>query len=201
MNAIEIQARSIFLTAVEHAPDEWSAFLDEACGTNLELRARVEHLLQAHQAMGSIHGAGGDALVVTVDDPISERPGTVLGPYKLMEQIGEGGMGLVFVAEQQHPVRRKVALKVIKPGMDSRQVIARFEAERQALALMDLCHRTMGPRPPARHPAAVLGPSRRRRPRRYAGHGGRHRRDQLPKVGRPDAGGATAVPGLRGQDR
>ena len=64
-------------------------------------------------------------------------PGTVIGPYKLMEQIGEGGMGLVFVAEQQQPVRRRVALKIIKPGMDSRQVIARFEAERQALAMMD----------------------------------------------------------------
>src|SRR5262249_54483753 len=66
-----------------------------------------------------------------------EGPGTLVGPYKLMEQIGEGGFGLVFVAEQQRPVRRKVALKVIKPGMDSSQVIARFEAERQALALMD----------------------------------------------------------------
>jgi serine/threonine protein kinase/WD40 repeat protein len=73
----------------------------------------------------------------TLDEPISERPGTIIGPYKLMEQIGEGGFGLVFVAEQQRPVRRKVALKVIKPGMDSRQVIARFDAERQALALMD----------------------------------------------------------------
>src|SRR5258708_25713917 len=69
--------------------------------------------------------------------PIREHPGTVVGPYKLMEQIGEGGMGLVFVAEQQHPVRRKVAVKVIKPGLDTREVIARFEAERQALALMD----------------------------------------------------------------
>ena len=72
-----------------------------------------------------------------ITTPITERPGTVIGPYKLMEQIGEGGMGLVFVAEQQQPVRRKVALKIIKPGMDTRDVIARFEAERQALALMD----------------------------------------------------------------
>src|SRR5207247_4232073 len=76
-------------------------------------------------------------VAATLDEPIAERPGTVIGPYKLMEQIGEGGMGLVFVAEQQHPVRRKVALKVIKPGMDTRQVVARFEAERQALALTD----------------------------------------------------------------
>src|SRR6185369_1967840 len=69
--------------------------------------------------------------------PITEKPGDCLGPYKLMEQIGEGGFGLVFVAEQHQPVRRKVALKVIKPGMDTREVVARFEAERQALALMD----------------------------------------------------------------
>jgi serine/threonine protein kinase len=73
-----------------------------------------------------------------VDEPtVSERPGTVIGPYKLLEQIGEGGFGVVFMAEQQHPIRRKVALKVLKPGMDTRQVVARFEAERQALALMD----------------------------------------------------------------
>ena len=68
---------------------------------------------------------------------IGEQPGTIIGPYKLLEQIGEGGFGVVFMAEQQQPVRRKVALKIIKPGMDTRQVIARFEAERQALALMD----------------------------------------------------------------
>src|SRR5205085_3390885 len=69
--------------------------------------------------------------------PIREGPGMVIGPYKLLEQIGEGGFGLVFMAEQQQPIRRKVALKILKPGMDTRQVIARFEAERQALALMD----------------------------------------------------------------
>ena len=68
---------------------------------------------------------------------VSEQPGTVIGPYKLLQQIGEGGMGTVYMAEQTRPVQRKVALKVIKPGMDTRQVIARFEAERQALALMD----------------------------------------------------------------
>ena len=68
---------------------------------------------------------------------VQEGPGSVIGPYKLLEQIGEGGFGVVYMAEQQQPVRRKVALKVIKPGMDTRQVIARFEAERQALALMD----------------------------------------------------------------
>jgi serine/threonine protein kinase/Flp pilus assembly protein TadD len=130
--------RSIFLAAIEqHPPECWPSFLDEACGDDAELRLSVERLLGAQQQLGSFEEKPKPALVTTVDERLTERPGTVIGPYKLMEQIGEGGMGLVFVAEQQHPVRRKVALKVIKPGMDTRQVIARFEAERQALALMD----------------------------------------------------------------
>src|SRR5262249_29168331 len=79
-------------------------------------------------------------LAPTADEPICERPGAVLGPYKLLEEIGEGGFGVVFLAEQSAPVRRRVALKVLKPGMDSKQVVARFEAERQALALMDHPH-------------------------------------------------------------
>jgi tetratricopeptide (TPR) repeat protein len=137
MTVIETQARSIFLAALERAPDQWPAFLDEACGSDADVRARVDQLLQAHQLMGSIHRGDPALLDVTVDHSIAERPGTVIGPYKLLEQIGEGGMGAVFMAEQTRPVRRKVALKVIKPGLDTRQVIARFEAERQALALMD----------------------------------------------------------------
>ena len=76
-------------------------------------------------------------LALTVDHPVTERPGAAIGPYKLREQVGEGGMGVVFVAEQERPIRRKVAIKIIKPGMDTKEVIARFEAERQALALMD----------------------------------------------------------------
>src|SRR5207248_2005593 len=72
--------------------------------------------------------------------PLTEGPGMVIGPYQLLEQIGEGGFGVVYLAEQQQPLRRKVALKIIKPGMDSKQVIARFEAERQALAMMDHNH-------------------------------------------------------------
>ena len=132
------QAKSIFLAAIEdHPPDRWPAFLEEACGGDVQLRAEVEKLLRARSDLGSFHEAHGTDPVAMIDDPITERPGTVIGPYKLMEQIGEGGMGLVFVAEQQQPVRRKVALKVIKPGMDTRAVVARFEAERQALALMD----------------------------------------------------------------
>src|SRR4051794_38878157 len=130
--------KSIFGRALEiPSPAERAAYLDEACGTDAGLRAEIDGLL-AH--LGRAGAFMGRPLVeeATEDfEPIAERPGTVIGPYKLMEQIGEGGMGLVFVAEQQHPVRRKVALKIIKPGMGSRDVIARFEAERQALALMD----------------------------------------------------------------
>src|SRR5437867_12746722 len=135
MTAIDDEARSIFLAALEQAPDTWPAFLDGACANNAELRSRADQLLRAHQALGSIH-AGTPAPTATIDLP-AEQPGTMIGPYKLVELIGEGGMGAVFLAQQTEPVKRLVALKVIKPGMDSRQVIARFEAERQALALVD----------------------------------------------------------------
>ena len=133
------QAKSIFLAAIEeHAPEQWPGFLDQACAGDVRLRAEVERLLRARSEMGSFHEPPRPAALATVDVPaIAERPGTIIGPYKLLEQIGEGGFGLVFMAEQQQPVRRKVALKILKPGMDTRQVIARFEAERQALALMD----------------------------------------------------------------
>ncbi len=134
LSAIE----SIFVAALERPTLEARAsYLDAAC-PDLEIRRHVERLLDAHPKVGSFLNAAAEAGDRTDDyEPIAERPGTLVGPYKLMEQIGEGGMGLVFVAEQQHPVRRKVALKIIKPGMDTRDVIARFEAERQALALMD----------------------------------------------------------------
>jgi serine/threonine protein kinase len=130
------RAKSLFLAASDLPdPAERAAYLDRECGANAELRGRVEALLRANDAAPLPPAL---APVTTIDErPVRERPGMVIGPYKLMEQIGEGGMGLVFVAEQQHPVRRRVALKVIKPGMDSAQVVARFEVERQALALMD----------------------------------------------------------------
>ena len=135
MHNVNADAKSIFLGALDcDEADELKRFLGQACGSNTLLRMRVEELLRAHRDAGAFLAGHQDA---GHDDSIAERPGTVIGPYKLMEQIGEGGMGLVFVAEQQHPVRRKVAVKVIKPGMDTREVIARFEAERQALALMD----------------------------------------------------------------
>jgi serine/threonine protein kinase/tetratricopeptide (TPR) repeat protein len=130
---------SVFAAALQKpSAQERAAYVDQACSGDPVLRGRVEALLKAHDRAGSFLQEQPARLQGTIDyEPIRERPGTVIGPYKLMEQIGEGGFGLVFVAEQQHPVRRKVALKIIKPGMDSRQVIARFEAERQALALMD----------------------------------------------------------------
>src|SRR5271165_5937674 len=137
MNDAKSDAKAIFLEALDcKSADERRRFLEQACGTDLALHARVEELLRAHQDAGGFLG-GVDRQDATRDQPIAERPGTLIGPYKLLEQIGEGGFGLVFMAEQQHLVRRKVALKVLKPGMDTRQVIARFEAERQALALMD----------------------------------------------------------------
>jgi WD40 repeat protein/serine/threonine protein kinase len=131
----------IFHQALARRPEERAAYLEQACAGDPPLRAAVEALLRANVGASGFLEQPALAPVATVDEqPVREKLGTVIGPYKLMEQIGEGGMGLVFVAEQQQPVRRKVALKVIKPGMDTRQVIARFEAERQALALMDHPH-------------------------------------------------------------
>jgi serine/threonine protein kinase len=129
---------AIFHAALEiDAADQRSAYLDAACENDDQLRRRVEALLRRHaEAEGPLDRPGFNPTATTAD-PVAERPGLVVGPYKLLEQIGEGGMGLVFMAEQTRPVKRRVALKVLKPGMDTRQVVARFEAERQALALMD----------------------------------------------------------------
>jgi WD40 repeat protein/serine/threonine protein kinase/tetratricopeptide (TPR) repeat protein len=147
------RARELFIEAVgKLSPDQWDDFLAAKCRQDIELRQHVGHLLRAHVEAGSFldhppaaglghclaaHENQAGCQIATVDDPFTERPGTVIGPYKLLEQIGEGGFGVVFMAEQVQPVRRKVALKVLKPGMDTRQVVARFEAERQALAIMD----------------------------------------------------------------
>jgi WD40 repeat protein/serine/threonine protein kinase/tetratricopeptide (TPR) repeat protein len=132
-----VSERSIFLAALERTdPHERAAYLDQACGSDRELRQRVEQLLRAHVPDDSFLEKPPPHLTATTDH-VTEGAGTHIGPFRLLEQIGEGGMGLVFVAEQQQPVRRRVALKIIKPGMDSAPVIARFEAERQALALMD----------------------------------------------------------------
>jgi serine/threonine protein kinase len=134
-----VQEQSLFIEALEKTdPAERAAFLDRVCADDPALRRRLERLLQRHAQTGGFLDSPAIGPTATLEGPaVSERLGKVIGPYKLMEQIGEGGMGMVFVAEQQRPVRRKVALKVVKPGMDTRAVIARFEAERQALALMD----------------------------------------------------------------
>src|SRR5881275_426965 len=135
------RANDLFLKAAEMgSPDGRREFLDRECAVDPALRAEVEALLEANDRAGGFLEAPAPAahLVATVEAPaVAERPGTTIGPFKLLEQIGEGGFGVVFMAEQHQPVRRKVALKVVKPGMDTRQVLARFEAEQQALALMD----------------------------------------------------------------
>ena len=132
---------SIFAEVVQrHSPAEQAAFLDGACGGNEQLRARIEALIASHEEAGTFLNEPAAPLAPTIDSQIKESPGTQIGSYKLLQQLGEGGMGVVYMAEQSTPVKRRVALKVIKPGMDSRQVIARFEAERQALALMDHPH-------------------------------------------------------------
>ncbi len=119
------------------APEERAAYLQQACGDDAALRASVEALLRADVGASGFMAWPPPGPDATVDAPTGERPGTVIGPYKLLQEIGEGGMGTVFMAEQTEPVRRKVALKLVRPGMDSRQILARFEAERQALAMMD----------------------------------------------------------------
>ncbi len=138
MNATQDE-EDIFLAALEISkPADRAAYLNDACGEDANLRRRVEALLVRHQESQGLLDAPPPGIDATAHwEVISEKPGAVIGPYKLLEQIGEGGFGVVFLAEQTAPVRRRVALKVIKPGMDTRQVIARFEAERQALAMMD----------------------------------------------------------------
>src|SRR4051812_9481616 len=131
--------RTIFERALDFAAGaEREAYLEDACAGQPEMRAQVDSLLKAHKDVGSfLDGPAFDTQRTGPMDPIAEQPGTIIGPYKLLEQIGEGGFGVVFMAGQERPIRRRVAVKVIKPGMDTRQVIARFEAERQALAIMD----------------------------------------------------------------
>jgi tetratricopeptide (TPR) repeat protein/serine/threonine protein kinase len=145
-----VTERDLFIAALQiEDPAGRAAYLDQACGADVELRRRAEALLTAFARAGSFLQQPAADTPATSDVPPdgptlsaapAAGPGTVLGPYRLIQPIGEGGMGTVFLAEQTRPVQREVALKVIKPGMDSRQVIARFEAERQALALMDHPH-------------------------------------------------------------
>src|SRR4030095_9568527 len=131
--------RDLFLEALEKAaPAERAAFLDGACRENAALRREVEKLLANHREDTFLEAS---ALSPEVEAELArlkpEDAGEMIGPYKLREQIGEGGFGVVWVADQEHPVRRRVGLKIIKMGMDTKEVIARFEQERQALAMMD----------------------------------------------------------------
>jgi serine/threonine protein kinase len=132
------KAKALFVDLVANLPPEqWDARLAELAGGDEQLRRQVNRLLTAHREAGSFLDAPAPVVGTTLDEQPSERSGAIIGPYKLLEQIGEGGMGTVWMAEQTEPIQRRVAVKVIKAGMDSRQVLARFEAERQALALMD----------------------------------------------------------------
>jgi eukaryotic-like serine/threonine-protein kinase len=138
MAGAQADLRAAFCEALDRkTPQARADYLDLACAGKPELRSRLEALLRAHEEASGFLAEPAPSPAGTVAGAIREGPGTIIGAYKLLEQIGEGGFGLVFMAEQQQPVRRKVAVKVLKPGMDTRQVIARFEAERQALALMD----------------------------------------------------------------
>jgi serine/threonine protein kinase len=150
MSQRDTALRTIFTRALEIEDErQRNTYLARACGADAQLRRQIEDLIQANDAAGAfLGGAGGagDAAEPAAPNasasarfvtPITEKPGDQIGPYKLLQPIGEGGCGVVYMAEQEQPVRRTVALKVIKLGMDTKSVIARFEAERQALALMD----------------------------------------------------------------
>ncbi|RYD37637.1 MAG: serine/threonine protein kinase, partial [Verrucomicrobiaceae bacterium] len=144
-NAMKPASResAVFAGALQQATAEArDAYLDGACARDTALRGRIEALLRAAGSAGDFlehppTGLSADAESDPLSGGLCEKPGDTIGRYKLLEQIGEGGCGVVYMAGQEEPVRRRVALKVIKPGMDTRSVIARFEAERQALALMD----------------------------------------------------------------
>src|SRR5262245_39191131 len=121
MNIETDRLREVFLAALKVPSAGRDAYLREACGNDQELRRDVERLLQAHLELGSIAEQAAAPMGPTVAEPSLEIPGTVIGPYKLLEQIGEGGMGTVWMAQQTEPVKRLVALKLIKAGMDSKQ--------------------------------------------------------------------------------
>ncbi len=129
----------MFTEAIQLPADQRAAYLERACAGDVKLRQQVEALLNSHDSIGDFLEESPQKTAKEIRSPISvgEKAGDHIGRYKLLQQIGEGGCGVVYMAEQEEPVRRRVALKIIKPGMDTKNVVARFEAERQALALMD----------------------------------------------------------------
>ena len=125
---------AIFDSALQLPLEQRAEHVRQACGSDDEMRRRVEALLAAHEQAGGFLGepaAPAPKATIVLSFPLTEKPGDKIGRYKLLQQIGEGGCGVVYMAEQEEPVRRRVALKVIKLGMDTKSVIARFEAERQ----------------------------------------------------------------------
>jgi len=137
-----VRLEALFQEAVDRPPDERSAFLDRVCGEDAALRRAVLELLAKHDEGRTLNSPTPPSVVRDLAAPgvparRLEGEGSLVGRYKLLQEIGEGGFGVVYMAEQREPVIRKVALKLVKAGMDSREVLARFEAERQALALMD----------------------------------------------------------------
>jgi serine/threonine protein kinase len=139
MNGSADHKIAVFTEALRFQGHERVAYLDRACGRDVELRRSVEALLEEYDQVGDFleESPNSPRKKENAENAVAEKPGDFIGNYKLLQQIGEGGCGVVFMAEQTQPVHRKVALKVIKPGMDTKSVIARFEAERQAVALMD----------------------------------------------------------------
>ena len=141
MSSPQNREEALFQAAVQLTGAERTAFLNGACLGDDTLRQRLDALLAAHDAPDELSPKGAPAAVATMKLDLADKPdeaiGQKIGRYKLLERVGEGGCGVVYVAEQTEPVRRRVALKVIKLGMDTKQVVARFEAERQALAMMD----------------------------------------------------------------
>ena len=133
-----LQERTLFEEAVQIQSDsERSDFLEDACHDDPELRRRLEVLLEGHFKASDIPGSEPETILTTMGSQISEDIGSTIGPYKLLQKLGEGGFGFVYMADQKQPVKRRVALKIIKLGMDTKQVVGRFEGERQALAMME----------------------------------------------------------------
>jgi serine/threonine protein kinase len=138
---LPISEEEIFARTVELPPSDRASFVEEACAGNLAMLARIERLMRFHEETDFMQVSKESGLAAPAESASSiagsEIAGDQIGNYKLLQQIGEGGFGVVWMAEQEKPIRRRVALKIVKPGMDSKEVLARFDQERQALAIMD----------------------------------------------------------------